>query len=405
MYASKAKKISEVNVNYEVIPPRFSVQDAEELQQGVEYLTEYGYAVFSNILTDDEVNNSVDLLWKHLENLKRPCYVRRNNPEAWDINWPGSTNIGLLNDHGIGQSEFMWYLRGIPNIKKVFSHIWNSNELFTSFDGAGCFRNWHLNKKWKTDSGWYHCDQNPFKKPDRIKKVFSHIWNSNELFTSFDGAGCFRNWHLNKKWKTDSGWYHCDQNPFKKPDRCSVQGFVSLTDNNESTGGLVIVPGSHKNFINLQFLVNEERLWGDFVAMPSEVTETIHPRLVQCKAGDLIVWDSRCIHCNTPALIDKPDYETFSKTQLLRIVAYICMSPLSLFEPDGVRYESLEEFRELREDFVRDRVTCTHWPLELATASRAPHIDKIPLKLNACQHSLIVGTHVEPENGTAETIF
>ncbi|CAF3671689.1 unnamed protein product [Adineta steineri] len=353
MYASKAKKISEVNVNYEVIPPRFSVQDAEELQQGVEYLTEYGYAVFSNILTDDEVNNSVDLLWKHLENLKRPCYVRRNNPEAWDINWPGSTNIGLLNDHGIGQSEFMWYLRGIPN----------------------------------------------------IKKVFSHIWNSNELFTSFDGAGCFRNWHLNKKWKTDSGWYHCDQNPFKKPDRCSVQGFVSLTDNSESTGGLVIVPGSHKNFINLQFLVDEERLWGDFVAMPSEVTETIHPRLVQCKAGDLVVWDSRCIHCNTPALIDKPDYETFSKTQLLRIVAYICMSPLSLFDPDGVRYESLKEFRELREDFVRDRVTCTHWPLELATASRAPHIDKIPLKLNAYQQSLIVGKHVEPENGTTETIF
>ncbi len=64
-----------------------------------------------------------------------------------------------MNDHGIGQSEFMWYLRGNPNVKKVFSHIWNSNELFTSFDGAGCFRDWHLNKEWKTKSGWYHCDQ------------------------------------------------------------------------------------------------------------------------------------------------------------------------------------------------------------------------------------------------------
>jgi hypothetical protein len=71
------------------------------------------------------------------------------------------------------------------------------------------------------------------------------------------------------------------------------------------------------------------------------------------------------MHCNTPALIDKPS----EAQQLLRIVAYICMSPLSLFEPDGIRYESLEEFRELREGFVRDRVTCTHWPLELQTAS------------------------------------
>jgi hypothetical protein len=72
---------------------------------------------------------------------------------------PGSSDIGLLNDHGIGQSEFMWYIRGNPNVKKVFSYIWNSNELFTSFDGAGCYRNWYFNKKWKTKSGWYHCDQ------------------------------------------------------------------------------------------------------------------------------------------------------------------------------------------------------------------------------------------------------
>ncbi len=40
-----------------------------------------------------------------------------------------------------------------------------------------------------------------------------------------------------------------------------------------------------------------------------------------------------------------------------------------MFVPDGVRYDNLEEFRELREDFVRDKVTCTHWPLELFTAS------------------------------------
>jgi hypothetical protein len=78
---------------------------------------------------------------------------------------PGSVDIGLLNDYGIGQSEFMWHIRGNPNVKKVFSYIWNSNKLFTSFDGAGCYRNWYLNKNWKTKSGWYHCDQvNQFQK-------------------------------------------------------------------------------------------------------------------------------------------------------------------------------------------------------------------------------------------------
>lgn len=72
---------------------------------------------------------------------------------------PGSFEIGIINDHGIGQSAFLWYIRGNPNVKKVFSSIWNSNELFTSYDGAGCYRNWHRNKEWKTESGWYHCDQ------------------------------------------------------------------------------------------------------------------------------------------------------------------------------------------------------------------------------------------------------
>lgn len=68
-------------------------------------------------------------------------------------------DIGLLNQFDIGQSEFLWSIRGNPNVKKVFAQIWNSNELCVSFDGAGCFRNWHLNPKWKTVGGWYHCDQ------------------------------------------------------------------------------------------------------------------------------------------------------------------------------------------------------------------------------------------------------
>lgn len=118
--------------------------------------------------------------------------------------------------------------------------------------------------------------------------------------------------------------------------------------------------------------MNENRAWGDFVSIPRDYMNKFHPRLVQCKAGDLVVWDSRCIHCNTPALVDHHDSSKLEEEEkeLLRIVAYICMSPLSIFESDGVRYESLEEFREIREDFVRERVTCTHWPLELNAASK-----------------------------------
>merc|ERR1711920_538620 len=49
-------------------------------------------------------------------------------------------------------------------------------------------------------------------------------------------------------------------------------------------------------------------------------------KLVCAKAGDLVLWDSRCIHCNTPgAAGDLKSGEAHS--ELLRVVAYVCMVP------------------------------------------------------------------------------
>lgn len=75
-----------IDIDYETISPRFSVENIEELQQGIEYLNEYGYAVFSNILMSDEINHSIDLFWKHLECLKS-VRIRRDDPGTWDKDW------------------------------------------------------------------------------------------------------------------------------------------------------------------------------------------------------------------------------------------------------------------------------------------------------------------------------
>ncbi len=87
MDGSTFKKPEEIEVDYEGISPRFSFHNIEELQQGVEHLDEHGYAIFSNVLSNDEVNNSIDLLWKYLENLKAPYHIRRNDPQTWDKPW------------------------------------------------------------------------------------------------------------------------------------------------------------------------------------------------------------------------------------------------------------------------------------------------------------------------------
>jgi hypothetical protein len=66
-----------------------------------------------------------------------------------------------------------------------------------------------------------------------IKRVYSQIWNTNQLLVSFDGCGVYRDWRYDLKWKTKAGWYYVDQNPILKPNRCCIQDSVSLTNQNE----------------------------------------------------------------------------------------------------------------------------------------------------------------------------
>ncbi len=87
MDGSKLTQPEEIEVIYEGISPRFSVYNIEEIQQGVEHLNEHGYAIFSNVLSSDEASNSIDLLWKFLENLKSPYHIRRDHPETWSELW------------------------------------------------------------------------------------------------------------------------------------------------------------------------------------------------------------------------------------------------------------------------------------------------------------------------------
>ena len=135
---------------------------------------------------------------------------------------------------------------------------------------------------------------------------------------------------------------------------------LSLTDQNETTGGLIVYPKTYLRFQELADLVKNTN---DFAKVPDT-----HPvmnqgqtlgKLVHCQAGDLILWDSRTVHCNSPAVnIEKRDPN--EPVDLLRIVAYVCMSPASF-----VQGQTLEEFREKRKQMVENNCTLTHWSTEL----------------------------------------
>lgn len=141
-----------------------------------------------------------------------------------------------------------------------------------------------------------------------------------------------------------------------------------MTDNNEFSGGLVVVPQSHKHFEELPSMARISRGRINYLRIGKNhpLLKRLQPQFIQCKAGDLVVFDSRTIHCNTPAfdlntnVKKRPTLNENTSPRLLRIVAYVCMSPTSMVPSD-----QLEEFRKTREQFVRDRISCTHWPCEL----------------------------------------
>jgi len=200
----QSNKISD-NINnqidYTTPTPRFSVTNDDTLNDGLTYLNEHGYAVISDIMNQDEINVNKDLLWKFIENISNGT-IRRDDPDTWSNEWPSYSTHGVISGSGIGQSDFLWNVRSNRHVKKTYAGIWDNQPLLVSFDGCGIFRDWRYNPTWKTSGGWNHVDQNP--------KV--------------------------------------------KPDRCCIQGFVSLTDQSEKKQAVLLFIHAHI-YVLLNYLI------------------------------------------------------------------------------------------------------------------------------------------------------
>jgi len=334
--------------------PRFNLpQDKDAF---LRYLDEQGYAVVAEVADVTQVAAAKMLLWDFLEALPN-TKVRRDDVSSWGRrgDWLPSETNGILHGFGFGQCDFMWYLRLLPRVKEAFKDVWDTEELLVSFDGGNVFRPWKYDKDWLTDGGWYHVDQN----------------------AAVTGGAA----------------------------RVCVQGLVTLTDATEETGGLVVVPGSHKQHLDLCKRSSCKQAQGDFVPVPlGDPILAEGSRLICARAGDLILWDSRTVHCNTPSLTAlardtnwKPEHSPEAsipdnhadsekkKTEhweLIRQVGYVCMTPKRFASQDVL---------DKRKEVFQNNMSTSHWPHKVSIAGCAlPDTPmKDPDKLSLAHRDLI----------------
>lgn len=324
-------------------PPRFDI--ANHKQEFLSYLQEHGYAVASNVVRADQLDHCKSLMWDYLESIPNTA-VRRDDVKTWGIqgDWLPSETNGILHGFGFGQSDFMWCLRLLPDVRSVFSAIWGTDDLLVSFDGGNAFRPWKYNQEWLTDGGWYHVDQNA---------------------TKAGGVG-----------------------------RVCVQGLVTLTDVSEDTGGLVVIPGSHSKHTEMCKRSKVAKSMGDFVPVPVDDEILKNGAILICaQAGDMIVWDSRTVHCNSPALsalsqndVSEPDSDTVASSdqswRLIRQVGYVCMTPAKM---------ASSEILEKRKDAFVNNISTSHWPHKFVMGGRAlpDSIPNDPESISKEQRALI----------------
>ncbi len=287
--------------------------------QSVAYLEEHGYVVIASVLDAAGCKRGLDLTWDYLEGLGTG--VDRNDPVTWDDDrWPTSVHGGILPGHGIGHSAAQWFLRSAPAVKAAFAAVWDTDELLSSFDGMALWRPWRLNEAWKTNRG--------------------------------------------------GSWLHIDQHPITRPGFQCVQGLVNLIATTPAIGGNVLIPGSHKRFADIPtdyperlgrvpLTVDHFRFTAD-----DPMLRGTPPIMCHLEAGDLLLWDSRTIHCSSPGL-ETPT----PQAALMRAVGLVCMMPKHLTPPEVI---------EQRKHAVERVISTTNWTDRFINADKFPQITTAP---------------------------
>jgi hypothetical protein len=193
-----------------------------------------------------------------------------------------------------------------------------------------------------------------------VRSAFAKIWQTDSLLVSMDSLLIWLPWWLVPGWKPRTEGLHLDQNPFRKTERCCVQGMVPLLDVTEASGGLEVVPDSHLPEAKERFKKNHmycSNSLSDWCVLRVKSPEDNRPVLLEAKAGDLILWDSRLLHGGRVGTGEV--HVESDRADLARLTVTVCMTPKAFIRPGRE-----EEVLSARRKGFMTGSTFTHWPHE-----------------------------------------
>lgn len=128
-------------------------------------LTEKGYCIIPNILTEDEIVKAKSMV----KEWQSTIY---NHDEIHSKISPH----GIYKFHEVGHQRHAWYIRTRPQVQDVFKYLWNTNDLIVSYDGS-CYIPKSNKQK---DNIWTHTDQAPNSKELQCYQGFVSLTHNKE---------------------------------------------------------------------------------------------------------------------------------------------------------------------------------------------------------------------------------
>ncbi|ODO00065.1 hypothetical protein I350_06689 [Cryptococcus amylolentus CBS 6273] len=276
-----------------------------------------GYTVMKGAIPPTRAKEYEDKAYRWLESFGKGFV--KDDKKTWRFaNLPAFAKGGLFNRHGVHHEQFAWDIRAEPGLIEAFSKIWGTDELLVSFETDGV----------------------------NVSLPFV----ANEF--PADAA---------------APWPHVDQSPRRREKHC-IQGIANLAPNGPKDGGLMVLENSlplYTEFFDTHPEVKPAEGWPtrDSWSYREEDIKWFESKgcrwkKVEAEPGDLILWDSRCVHYGAAATGEVP-----------RVATYVCYKPAA-----GISPEMLQKKKECLADYSGT----THDPLDFyitGTNARGPLSD------------------------------